>query len=241
MKGVQKRQPKFLSKEPLGQDLFGEKSQETLANIIVKQIKGADPNHKMIGIEGCWGSGKSNLLKLVPIYPVYHTTLLPDSKLNTENEVDFLGKEPHRYALQKVYISFSRERNINPGDILLFYRNGEEGSNKKYTSVLTTIGIVDSIKYGFQCKEDFFESCQNRSVFPKKDLESFWKNNKDTLLVIKFIFVKSLTKRLTLEYLWNQAIVELYKGPRPFTRISDKQFNQILCDSQTKISFVGEQ
>ena len=65
MKGVQKRQPKFLSKEPLGQDLFGEKSQETLANIIVKQIKGADPNHKMIGIEGCWGSGKSNLLKLV--------------------------------------------------------------------------------------------------------------------------------------------------------------------------------
>ena len=178
---------------------------------------------------------------ILPIYPVYHTTLLPDSKLNTENEVDFLGKEPHRYALQKVYISFSWERNINPGDILLFYRNGEEGSSKKYTSVLTTIGIVDSIKYGFQCKEDFFESCQNRSVFPKKDLESFWKNNKDTLLVVKFIFVKSLTKRLTLEYLWNQAIVELYKGPRPFTRISDKQFNQILCDSQTKISFVGEQ
>ena len=59
---------------------------------------------------------------ILPIYPVYHTTLLPDSKLNTENEVDFLGKEPHRYALQKVYISFSRERNINPGDILLFYR-----------------------------------------------------------------------------------------------------------------------
>lgn len=178
---------------------------------------------------------------ILPIYPVYHTTLLPDSKLNTENEVDFFGKEPHRYALQKVYISFSWERDIHPGDILLFYRNGEDGSNKKYTSVLTTIGIVDSIKYGFQYKEDFFDSCQNRSVFPEETLEDFWKKNKDTLLVVKFIFVKSLTKRLTLGYLWAQAIVERLKGPRPFTRISDEQFNQILYDSQTKISFVEEQ
>ena len=45
---------------------------------------------------------------ILPIFPQYHTTLLPDSKLNNENKIDFLGREPHRYALQKVYISWAR-------------------------------------------------------------------------------------------------------------------------------------
>lgn len=149
-------------------------------------------------------------------------------------------KAKYRYGDSEVkgtnIIKHTRGQNF-----LIVYRNGEDGSNKKYTSVLTTIGIVDSIKYGFQYKEDFFDSCQNRSVFPEETLEDFWKKNKDTLLVVKFIFVKSLTQRLTLGYLWAQAIVERLKGPRPFTRISDEQFNQILYDSQTKISFVEEQ
>lgn len=37
------------------------------------------------------------------------------------------------------------------------------------------------------------------------------------------------------------SVVEPGKGPRPFTRITDEQFNQILCDSKTKISFIEEQ
>lgn len=57
--------PRFLAKEPLGQDLFEGKSQETIASCIVEQIRKEDTNHKMMGIEGCWGSGKSNLLKLI--------------------------------------------------------------------------------------------------------------------------------------------------------------------------------
>ncbi len=175
---------------------------------------------------------------ILPIMAKYHTSLLPDSILKTEKQMDFMGKDAQKYALQKVYISWSPERNINPGDLVLFYRMGEDGSNKKYTSVLTTLGMVDRIHYGFNNKEDFLKQCQNRSVFSKDDLDYFWNRHRANLMVLKFVFVKSLKKRLTLDYLHRLGVVEPPNGPRPFMRISDEVFKQILSDSNTNVKFV---
>lgn len=174
---------------------------------------------------------------ILPIFDKYHTSLLPDSKLSNEREEDFLNKDPHKYALQKVYISWAPERNINPGDFLLFYRPGADGSNKKYTSVVTTLGIVDEIISGFDNKEQYMKHCQNRSVFTDEELEGFWVKHRYNLMIIKFIYVESLGKKLTLDYLWNKGIVSVPNGPRPFFRLTDAQFNNILKDSQTIISF----
>ena len=179
----------------------------------------------------------------MPILAKYHTSLLPDSKLNTENEIDFLGKKPHRYALQKVYISFTLERGMKMGDLLLFYRMAENGENKKYKSVVTTVGIIDSVKYmghGFNTKEEFFRTCKNRSVFTEQELEEFWNKKKDRLLVVNFIYVKSLSKRLNLDYLWANDIIPIPNGPRPFTKVSDEQFNKIVNDSNTSIDFIRD-
>jgi predicted nucleic acid-binding protein len=175
---------------------------------------------------------------VLPILPQYHTTLLPDSKLNTENEIDFLGMQPHRYALEKVYISFSFERNIRAGDIIVFYRPGLTRNRKKYESVLTTIGIVDNIFCEFSSKDDFFRHCQNRTVFSTNELNDFWNKKRESLLVVKFIFVKSLHTRLTLEFLWNENIIPAPNGPRPFTKITDGQFDKILTESKTNINFI---
>jgi len=172
---------------------------------------------------------------ILPIFPQYHTALLPDSMLNNENEVDIMANEPQRYALQKVYISWAPERNVQPGDIVLFYRMGNEGSNKKYTSVLTTITIVESIICNFSSEKEFLHHCQNRSVFSDNDLKRFWTKNKNNLKILKFIFVKSLVKRLTLEYMWNNNIVAAPNGPRSFMRLSDEQFDAIVSDSQTNL------
>ena len=172
---------------------------------------------------------------ILPILPIYHTSLLPDSILRTENEVDFMAQEAHRYALQKVYISWAPERKISSGDIVLFYRAGDT-TPKKYSSVLTTVCIVDEIKHSFHSKTDFFADCQNRSVFSSKELESFWLKNRYNLMVLKFIFVKSLVKRPTLGFLWESNIIEAPSGPRPFTRITDTQFEAILHESQTDLS-----
>jgi len=175
---------------------------------------------------------------ILPIFPQYHTSLLPDSILRTENQIDFIANEPQRYALQKVYISWSSERNIAKGDIVLFYRTGET-SPKKYSSVLTTVCIVDEIKHSFSSKEDYLADCQNRSVFSRDELENFWQQHQYNIMVLKFIFVKSLTKRPTLGFLWDNEIVQAPNGPRPFTRITDDQFNMILRESQTDLSNPG--
>jgi predicted nucleic acid-binding protein len=175
---------------------------------------------------------------ILPIMAKYHTSLLPDSILKTEKQINFMGPDAQKYALQKVYISWAPERNINPGDLILFYRMGEEGSNKKYSSVLTTLGMVDRIYYNFKTRDDFLKHCQNRSVFSKAELDDFWNKHQYHLMVLKFVFVRSLKSRLTLDYLHQLGVVEQPKGPRPFMRVSDDIFKKILLDSKTNIKFV---
>lgn len=171
----------------------------------------------------------------LPIEAKYHTPLLPDSKLATENEVDFLGEQAHKYALQKVYISFSYKRNMRPGDLLVLYRKGTTEGRKGFESVVSTIGVIDEVKYDFIDKQEFLKYCENRTVFTPAELEKFWETKRTSLLVIKFIFVKSLNKRPNLIYLWDRGIVEQNKGPRPFDLISDDEFDSILQYSNTQI------
>lgn len=172
---------------------------------------------------------------ILPIYPKYHTPLIPDSILKNENENDFLAKTPYRYALQKVYISFSSERNVNSGDIVIFYRTGVQG-NAGYTGVLTSVAIVEEAISGFKSKDDFFKQCQNRSVFSTNELESFWIKYQGNQMVLKFIFVKSFGHKLILKHLWDNDVIPFPKGPRPFTRITDEQFEMIMRESQTDLS-----
>ena len=55
--------PRFLKNTPIGEDKFEGQSQERIANSIVKILK--DERHQIIGIDGGWGTGKSNLVKIV--------------------------------------------------------------------------------------------------------------------------------------------------------------------------------
>lgn len=172
---------------------------------------------------------------ILPILPQYHTSLLPDSILRNEDEHNFLEKTPYRYALQKVYISFAPERNIHPGDIVVFYRNGVQG-NAGHTGVLTSVAIVEEAISDFASKDEFMAQVQNRSVFTNDELEQFWRKHGRNQIVLKFIFVKSFVKRPILGFLWDTDIIAFPKGPRPFTRISDDQFNMILSEAQTDLS-----
>lgn len=56
--------PKFIDNSPCGEDLFEGKSQQNIANNIRNIIKG-EKNCNIIGIDGGWGSGKSNLVKQI--------------------------------------------------------------------------------------------------------------------------------------------------------------------------------
>lgn len=53
----------FIDNKPLGKDLFEGKSQERTSTVITKIIE--DNTFQVIGIDGGWGVGKSNLVKIV--------------------------------------------------------------------------------------------------------------------------------------------------------------------------------
>ena len=90
----------------------------------------------------------------------YHTELFPDSILRTESPLSFIENEPRRNALSKVYISHSLERNLKPGDIIVFYRTGGY-----YAGVATTIGIVESVKTDIKDENELILLCRKRTVF----------------------------------------------------------------------------
>ena len=59
-------QLQFISNKPCGIDKFESKSQEKLTNAIANHIVSYDKNKNLsqiIGLEGSWGVGKSNVIK----------------------------------------------------------------------------------------------------------------------------------------------------------------------------------
>lgn len=112
MKGshFMKEHIRILSNQPIGQDLFVSKSQEKIAEAISNQLKSRDAQnileYHLIGIEGSWGTGKSNLIKII------------ESKLNPEEFFFFLydswghQEDIHRRAIINGLVKFIKEKKL---------------------------------------------------------------------------------------------------------------------------------
>ena len=62
----EKKYPRFIVDKPEGKDLYEGKSQERIAENITNFISESyNSNRKVIGIEGEWGSGKSNVIEIL--------------------------------------------------------------------------------------------------------------------------------------------------------------------------------
>lgn len=57
--------PKYIINKPIGEDLFEGKSHERIATSIAEHINDKNNSLKVLGIEGEWGSGKSNIIELL--------------------------------------------------------------------------------------------------------------------------------------------------------------------------------
>lgn len=170
---------------------------------------------------------------ILPIYADYHSDLLPDAKMVKE-KLD-LENLAHRYALEKIYITKAFNINIKPGDIILFYRMGPEGTIKKYSSFITSIGIYVGMETNFNNLEEFLAGCQNRTIFSKKQLIYLWEKYGNGVKLIKFIYYKELEKKVQLAQLRELGIVGEAEGPRPFSILTNEQFNKILELSNTSM------
>lgn len=167
---------------------------------------------------------------IVPIYPEYHTELFPDSVLRTESPKDFVEHAPNRNAISKVYISRSVNRSLNPGDIIVFYRTASGGS-AWYTSVATTLGVVQNVTTSIRDRKHFIELCRKRSVFSDDELGKHWDYNpRNRPFVVNFLYLYSFPKRMNRKALV-EAGVQNQMAPRGFERLSDEQFEILLGGS----------
>lgn len=183
----------------------------------------------------------SNRFFLISIYPDYHSELLPDSYLRTESPEDFIEHKPHRNALSKVYISRSFERDIRKGDILLFYRTAHKGP-AYYTSVLTTIAIVEDKIENIADEKDFILKCRKRSVFTDEELVKHWNwspNNRPFILNFLYDISFPLGKRINRQKLLELGIISGAENElRGLKEISKEQFEKIIKETGTNESLI---
>ncbi|MHB8085742.1 MAG: PIN domain-containing protein [Dehalococcoidia bacterium] len=211
-----------LKNGPGGNELVYIRSCERLANRSTPKL-----TYPFFSLEG--------QIFIVPIYPEYHTELFPDSILQTESPMDFVENEPHRNAISKVYISRSIERNLHPGDVIVFYRTG--GYHK---SVVTTIGVVEGMIDNIPTEADFIRLCRKRSVFTDEQLANHWRFRKTNRpFIVNFLYVYSFPKRINLHKLIEIGVISgVNEAPRGFTPISVENFKDILreCHADESIA-----
>lgn len=166
---------------------------------------------------------------------------MPDSYLKTESAYDFKDDLPHRNAISKVYISRSLNKNIKRGDIIIFYRTKEYGKAAKYSSVITTIGIVEEKIDNIQNEKEFIINSRKRSIFTDKELSSFWNFSNTKPFLINFLYVYSfkIGDRMNRDKLLQLGILTGADNEiRGLKQITKEQFLLILKECKVNESFI---
>ena len=178
---------------------------------------------------------RSSRVFLHPIWPKYHTELFPDSILNNESPLDYVENEPHRNALKKVFISRSYFKNLVCGDIILFYRTGGF-----HESVISTIGIVESINKRIKNEDEFIRLCRKRSIFKDDELREWWNYREyDRPFIVNFLYVDSFPKpKVNLKKLIEIGMIKsINDAPRGFVQIGNDKFEEFLKEARANENY----
>lgn len=158
---------------------------------------------------------------IIAINPVYHTFLLPDSKL--KREIYKNQNVSVEYAIKKYFVSragWAPKPKI--GDNLVFYRTHQDPIPAKYSSVITTIGIVTNI-YIPTNVDELCNLVKNKTVYTESELR---KSYNGYTYVIEFAYVTTLENKLNYDLCEKNDILKEY--PRGVSKISSVQFKKII-------------
>lgn len=167
---------------------------------------------------------------LLSIYPKFHSVLFPDSILTTENAEDIIMDISHTNSIHKIYIcKMYNVKNIQRGDNIIIYRTVSPGSQDRpwYKSVATTLCVAEEVKTKseFNSIDDYLNYCKTYSIFTEDELKKFFSWN--NLVVIKFLYNVSFSKRVNMQKLVEQAGLDRneYWG---FRKLTDTEYFNIL-------------
>ena len=156
---------------------------------------------------------------LVPILPQFHKRLFPDF-VGKNHQLPLLTLEySEGNSIKKAYICNSVTRQINKGDIIIFYQTHER-------MAITTIGTVESIHYGLRDAEQIFKHIAKRTVF---NLEEVKERCKSDVTVILFNQNFNLEHEVEYKTLEDNNIVNGYI--QSITSIDDNKYKEIIRDN----------
>lgn len=99
---------------------------------------------------------------------------------------------------------------------------------KIYSSAITGIAIIEDI-INPKTSQNCIETCKNKSVFSEDEIKKIYsRDHSGDLKIIKLLDYKTFNKKVILEKLYDLNVVNRGGGPRPFTKISKKQHDEII-------------
>lgn len=157
---------------------------------------------------------------LLSIKPEWHTRLLPNSILQTENASILQDISPTN-SIHKVYLcSMGNVDNLHKGDILFIYRTTDGKGPAKYRSVVTSICVVEEYQNinTFKNIDLFMRYCAPYSIFTVEELQEYWRN-RNFIHIIRFSYNIALPRRVTRGSLITNAYLpeNAYWGFMPLT------------------------
>ena len=164
---------------------------------------------------------------ILSLYPSWHSRLLPDSLLRTENP-SILQDVSHTNSIHKIYLAAMQGIDqLRRGDTLLIYRTAERGP-AYHTSVVTSLCVVEELTNinNFPTVEQFLTYCAPYSIFTETELRELYQRRRYPW-VIRFTynlaFYRRPNRRALIEKLGFNA--DMYWG---FFQISTQKLQHIL-------------
>ena len=175
---------------------------------------------------------------LLALYPKWHTRLLPDSILTTE-DASIVEDVSHTNSIHKVYLAaMPGMQDLRPGGVLVIYRTSDQAGPAHFRSVVTSVCVVEEYRdiRSFEDKAAFLSFCRPYSVFELGELEQFWKSKRYPH-VVRFAYNFALTKRLT-----RGRLIEEHGSDESarwgFMPLTVTQFHSIIAASGTNESLI---
>ncbi|GFZ93915.1 hypothetical protein GCM10008018_45480 [Paenibacillus marchantiophytorum] len=171
---------------------------------------------------------------MLSIYPEFHTRLFPDSILNNES-YDIIEDVSHTNSIHKVYICSMNVSALKRGDIIVMYRTKTPNTSAYYTSVATSICVVEEIRSRkeFANVAEFIKYCKDYSVFSEEELKNSYFEQKKHVFVIKMTynvaFRKKLNRKRLIEEVGLDSSPSTYWG---FFKLSEQEFEQIIIKGE---------
>ena len=128
----------------------------------------------------------------------------------------------HRYTIERIHLSGKYNINAKPGDKILIYRMGE-GGYKNYISVVSGMAILEGVVIAKNV-EDCISLCKNRSIFSEEEIRQVFKKYHTVVKVLDYM---PFNHKVNLKEMRDNGIIGKYEGPRPFTYMTEEQFELI--------------